>query len=496
MKQTSKLFALLLAVVMLFSSMTVLVSAEDNITVTLNGQSVSFDAKPELENGRTMVPMRAVFEAFGCTLDFDEATGTVTGVKDDTTITLKIGETTATAGSETLTLDAAPYLKEGRTYVPVRFIAESLKSQVGWDPVKQEVIVINLDKLEEDLMKNSPLAAEMLNTSAATEQAIDEQVELSFTATLAGAEDTQPAAGTITIQANGQENGLEGTASATVSLDAAALIEKAKTLIPADSIDEQTSAILDALSKKQELTVELMATKDLTLYAKAANLQELVAAFGGEAAAKLVQNDTWYKLDLASLLNSIYQQVGINLDFKTLLGNKNVNLIDSLRTMLNEAPTSDDAQMIASMYTVFTTLFSDKTVTKTTAEDGTVTYAINITTETMVEYLLNIMAANGADPQVIDVFKQELTKSGMDMSMRMNLSIKDAVTTSGDMSFSYTQPIPATEQTPAFTLGFAMEMKASSQAAEHPVEVVAPETAIDITPIIQAALSSMPITAE
>ena len=74
---------------------------------------------------RTMVPIRALVESFGATVDY--ADGVVTIVDGDTTVVMNIGEQTYTVNGEEANMDTAPVIGDGdRTYVPVRFVAEAL----------------------------------------------------------------------------------------------------------------------------------------------------------------------------------------------------------------------------------------------------------------------------------------------------------------------------------------------------------------------------------
>jgi len=93
------------------------------ITVLLNGQPLSFDQPPVIVNDRTLVPLRAIFEALGMEVNWDGTTQTVTATKDGTFIILAIGSPAAVVNGYGRTLDQPPVLLGGRTMVPVRFIA-------------------------------------------------------------------------------------------------------------------------------------------------------------------------------------------------------------------------------------------------------------------------------------------------------------------------------------------------------------------------------------
>lgn len=111
------------------------------IKVRLNGKRLAFDQDPIAESGRTLVPLRAIFEAFGAEVSWDQATQSVTAVKGDTTIKLTLGSTAAYKNGTLITLDVPAKALNGRTLVPVRFIGESFGAEVGWDQATKTVII-------------------------------------------------------------------------------------------------------------------------------------------------------------------------------------------------------------------------------------------------------------------------------------------------------------------------------------------------------------------
>ena len=104
-----------------------------DIRVTVDGQTLSFDVAPVNENGRVMVPMRAIFEALGAEIQWNGATNTIDATKDSTTILLTLGKQTATVNGKSVSLAAPAKLINGRTFVPLRFVAEALGCEVNWD---------------------------------------------------------------------------------------------------------------------------------------------------------------------------------------------------------------------------------------------------------------------------------------------------------------------------------------------------------------------------
>lgn len=117
------------------------VKVAELIDVEVNGKKLFFDQPATLINDRTLVPMRVIFEELGATVSWDNATETVTAVKDGKTIKLKIGSNIMTINGETKTLDVAAAIKNDRTMVPVRAVSESLGAKVDWDGANSRVII-------------------------------------------------------------------------------------------------------------------------------------------------------------------------------------------------------------------------------------------------------------------------------------------------------------------------------------------------------------------
>lgn len=111
------------------------------ISVQLNGKTLTFDVNPVNISGRVLVPMRGIFEAFGASVEWDEANYQVKAKAGDREIVLPIGKEYASMNGETVTLDVPAQIVQGRTMVPVRFVAESLDAEVSWVQETSTVII-------------------------------------------------------------------------------------------------------------------------------------------------------------------------------------------------------------------------------------------------------------------------------------------------------------------------------------------------------------------
>ena len=118
------------------SSASVIILQINNPQMTVDGAAKYIDENgtaPVIQNGRSMLPVRAIVEAMGGIVEWEGATGTVTMTHGSDTVTLIIGSDTAILNGNTETLDVAPMLINGRTMLPIRFIAECFGYDVGWD---------------------------------------------------------------------------------------------------------------------------------------------------------------------------------------------------------------------------------------------------------------------------------------------------------------------------------------------------------------------------
>ncbi|MGF7049468.1 hypothetical protein J2T13_003979 [Paenibacillus sp. DS2015] len=116
-------------------------AGNSEINVSIDGRFVSFDVPPQMINGRVMVPLRQIFEGLGAKVGWNEKNQTVSGNKGDIAVALVLNEKKATVNGKTVTLDAPSTQIKGRTFVPARFVAESLGADVKWDNAKQQVII-------------------------------------------------------------------------------------------------------------------------------------------------------------------------------------------------------------------------------------------------------------------------------------------------------------------------------------------------------------------
>ena len=113
----------------------------NSIKVIIDNKPVSFDQQPIIVDGRTLVPLRAIFEEFGASVEWDGHTQTVTSIKGNITISMLIGKKEMYKNGKIISLDVPPQIVGERTLVPVRAIAEAFGCDVSWDGENQTVVI-------------------------------------------------------------------------------------------------------------------------------------------------------------------------------------------------------------------------------------------------------------------------------------------------------------------------------------------------------------------
>ncbi len=149
----NKLVASLLAVSLLAFPV-VQVSADENISLTVNGKSVETQVPPTIIDGRTMVPVRDIFEACGAKVNWDANTKTITGEKGDTTVVMQIDSNMLFINEKVTEMDATPVIIDGRTLAPARYVAESFGGIVDWN-AEDKVVMIDVDDSDEDVTETT-----------------------------------------------------------------------------------------------------------------------------------------------------------------------------------------------------------------------------------------------------------------------------------------------------------------------------------------------------
>lgn len=151
-RKITSILAVVLALTMLMATGAMAASPEPAVTVRVNGEVVAFpDGQPFIDtNSRTMIPVRFVTEQLGAKVTWDGKTQTAGIEKNGIRVDIPIGsdtlKVTTDGQTQNVKMDTAAVLTEGRTYVPIRFVAEALGATVDYSDV-YKTVGIYLDEL-------------------------------------------------------------------------------------------------------------------------------------------------------------------------------------------------------------------------------------------------------------------------------------------------------------------------------------------------------------
>ena len=112
-----------------------------DVYVRCNDKILGFETPPVMENDRTLVPMRFLFEQLGADVQWEEATQTATATLANKAVAFSIDENDASVNSQTVTMDVPARLINDKTMVPLRFLSENLGYTVTWDEATNTAII-------------------------------------------------------------------------------------------------------------------------------------------------------------------------------------------------------------------------------------------------------------------------------------------------------------------------------------------------------------------
>lgn len=135
-----KVLCLILSIMMLVS-MTVAVSAENPIKVSVEGEVVALIPDPVIVNDRTLAPMEEMLGALGIAYAVDEESNTIMTMKDGKAAVMQVDNTIFGIDNAEATLDAAPQIVEGEIMIPVRAVAEAYGYYVDWIAEERCVVI-------------------------------------------------------------------------------------------------------------------------------------------------------------------------------------------------------------------------------------------------------------------------------------------------------------------------------------------------------------------
>lgn len=118
--------------------------------VTIEGKRIESDVSAEIRNGRTLLPMRTIFEALGAEVKWNEAERKAVASKGGNTITVSVDSDILLKNGEPIQLDVPAVIEHDKILVPVRAVAEALECGVIWNELSHTVYIDVLDESAHD----------------------------------------------------------------------------------------------------------------------------------------------------------------------------------------------------------------------------------------------------------------------------------------------------------------------------------------------------------
>jgi hypothetical protein len=123
-------------------------TGSNEIYAFVDGKLVKSDVAPFIQNGRALVPVRAISAALKADVKWDPETRSVVITRGELSITLYLDKKEAKVKGKKVKLDTVPVLKKGRVFLPLRFVSEQLNASVTWQPEGKIVIIDDLPSSE------------------------------------------------------------------------------------------------------------------------------------------------------------------------------------------------------------------------------------------------------------------------------------------------------------------------------------------------------------
>lgn len=432
---------------------------EAGIGVQLNGDALQFtDAAPVMEDNRVYVPFRAVFEALNADVAYDQASNTITAEKGDTKVSFVIGNTEITVNDNAVSTDAASFVRDGRTYVPVRFAAQSLGATVGWDSNSKTVVMLDKAALQESLKGQFTLMDKFMTYSEAYSKA-PMAVKGTMKFDMKMADGSGEDAVMIPVSGNMVIDGINSAEVASMNMAMTLNLDELKAAL--EKAGEWTEEDETMMAQMKEFDMDvIMNVKTGKMYMKS----ELfgMADMDGNA---------WYMMDL----NALLAETGMDLQ-ALLEGANSGSYEDYMMVLLDTMPVNDAAGCAVLMQTI--EQYQDKNFQKSgnnyvsTIKDeaegvvSTMRMTLNMDGDKVIGYAQEMSVYMGTAPLMTVKAAQNGNDATMDMSMNMEGMM--TMNLSGDMTYSATtekpQGAPASGETVIDLLQMANEELAKAAA--------------------------------
>lgn len=445
-----KRISILLSFIMIFSLALTGFAETNEIKVQLNGEIVSFDVAPQVINGTTFLPARAIVEKLGGTIEYVAATKTVIVKKDGTTVTLQVDNKSAKVEKngevKEITLNESPKIINGATLVPVRFLSEALDTKVGWDEFERTVVVIDYNEmvksLDATLKSETPAFYEFLNTGYKQPNTANSKCNFSIDFKSTPNTESMDNYSALTLM-GAFEGGFDVTATSSMN-DESMLVDmniKAKGMIKEFLNNEALG-----LKGLDDINVKVLFNNE-TLYIQSDVFNKV------EDLKSLNVGDKWIKFDMSK-----EDMVAIK-QMMEIMKSDNVKPIDALYASIKN-PTTDlnvsTYESTSIIYEIIPMLLGDDNF-KLSKSGNTKTYTINIDSDDFINIITTMSSKYSGE----DITKDSdflKFKDAFKFNYDVKIEVKDDYVTgqTADMNFDFDS-----KEEGKFNLGFKLNSSVS-----------------------------------
>lgn len=404
------LAAALILTLVLSGTMTAFAADQSGIQVQYNGKNLVLTDAAKNVDGRVMLPFRQVLESMGATVSYDPATKIITAKTADRELSFAAGKTEVTiikdGANSTVKMDVAPIVDKSLTYVPVRFIAESLGYSVGWDAAAKTVVIIDPAALFTNADTDFSIVSKLMKSDLDLEKPYSSTGKFNMNVT------TYPSPGAIL---SGMDFGLSGTMTGVQQKNNADM-----TITMAFNFDKMLTAMTPEEKTQMQVFFDMFKNTSMKVKMNGETGETYMNSSIFTAADPTVDKNTWYKMNVYDT----YQDIGIDMKSLTGMSYSGVKLSELLTASLSASGTMDIGTYddTVTTYQFLKNLMGDEAFSKITS-GGTTTYTLNVNKTSIVAAMAKTALTEGVSVDKLDLSEAaDMINSG---TINANITIKE-----------------------------------------------------------------------
>lgn len=411
------------------------------------------DVKPVNADGRVMIPFRAALEGMGAQVDYDNASRKVTAKKGNKEIKFTLMDDTITVITDgdmvsEIKMDTPMMIVDGSTLVPIRFMSSAFGMQIGWDGDTQSVVILDRDSYFADFADIAPNMSKLLEIDDIEYN--KEYTEFDFDVTMSDGKKKTNFAFDGKIDAVDKDGAISADMTFDMSISANGL--------PITVKDSYVNLIM----------------KDGSVYLKTDVVEQLAAVIGTPdmvTAARIINKNTWYKIDLNKVLDNIEMPE----ELKNILIAGDASDLTIEEALIAAVPAEGDvtlADMIVLASQLDAYQMMDKHITVEEKPNGGYKVSMNITSDDFADMMKSML----------EDFMPEEELAGINNMLVFEISANtdaDAKVSNSDVKLNIEM-----EMEDLFKITMTMNMTDKAEKSDTVKTPEIPADAMDVTDII------------